>query len=128
MTAYSFQKEFIQPIRTGIKTHTIRSDRKRHARPGEIVQLYYAMRTKHCALIGTGTCFYVTPVQLVFRENRVILGEAVFEGLHKLDTFAHSDGFAGWPEMREFWREKHGTGPFSGVLIKWIEYKDAIDG
>lgn len=116
---------FRQPIRTGIKTQTIRAYRKRHARPGEIVQLYYAMRTKHCALIGIGNCLYVTPVQLVFPENRVILGGAAFEGWKKLDDFAHSDGFDGWLAMREFWREQHGPGPFSGVLIKWGGYKDA---
>lgn len=39
MVAYSFRKRFGPPILAGTKAQTIRADRKRHARPGEEVQL-----------------------------------------------------------------------------------------
>lgn len=49
MVAYSFQKRFVEPIRSGRKRQTIRADRKRHARPGEVLQLYSGMRTNAIA-------------------------------------------------------------------------------
>lgn len=51
MVAYSFQKQFVAPILSGIKRQTIRSERRRHARPGETLQLYTGMRTRHCTKI-----------------------------------------------------------------------------
>ena len=51
MVAYSFKKLFVPAIEAGRKRHTIRAERKRHARPGEAVQLYYAMRTRQCRKI-----------------------------------------------------------------------------
>ncbi|MEJ0016825.1 MAG: ASCH domain-containing protein [Acetobacteraceae bacterium] len=49
MVAYSFKRDFAAPILAGIKRQTIRADRRRHARPGEVLQLYTGMRTKHAA-------------------------------------------------------------------------------
>ena len=51
MVAYSFQKQFVAPILSGIKRQTIRSQRRRHARPGEAIQLFTGMRTRHCTKI-----------------------------------------------------------------------------
>jgi len=51
MVAYSFQKQFVEPIQKGVKTQTIRAHRRRHARPGEPMQLFCGMRTKHCKKI-----------------------------------------------------------------------------
>jgi hypothetical protein len=51
MVAYSFHKRFVSLIQSGIKRHTIRPHRKRHARPGEALQLYTGMRTKACMKI-----------------------------------------------------------------------------
>jgi hypothetical protein len=39
------------------------------------------------------------------------------EPMH-LDLFAMADGFTGWEQMREWFRDTHGL-PFSGVLIRW---------
>lgn len=52
MVAYSFKRQFGPPILAGTKGGTIRNDRKRHARPGEELQLYHGMRTKSCTLIA----------------------------------------------------------------------------
>ena len=44
--------------------------------------------------------------------------------LAELDAFARRDGFEDWPEMREFWRENHKAEVFSGVLIRWTNFKE----
>jgi uncharacterized protein YqfB (UPF0267 family) len=51
MVAYSFNKQFVDAIRSGRKHPTIRANRKRHARPGEMLQLYTGMRTRTCTKI-----------------------------------------------------------------------------
>jgi hypothetical protein len=71
MVAYSFQKRFADavlaglepgPWRPGMKRWTLRHDRRRHARPGEAVQLYTGMRTRSCRLLGRAQCQAVVPV------------------------------------------------------------------
>ena len=51
MVAYSFQPGFAAEIIAGRKTQTIRNPRKRHAMPGEHLQLFTGMRTRYCKKI-----------------------------------------------------------------------------
>ena len=65
MVAYSFQRRFAPPISTLVKRQTIRADRRRHARPGEMLQLFTGMRTRHCAkIIADPRCLSVEPIVL----------------------------------------------------------------
>lgn len=135
MVAYSFKKQFEPKIRAGIKPQTMRNERKRHARPGEKVQLYYGMRTKHCRLIGTATCAAVLPVRIDFKRcNILVEGRGLISGIDKLDAFAVKDGFEDWAAMRAFWRAEHSAqrkkgepspAPLTawrGVLIEWKDF------
>lgn len=134
MVAYSFKKRFVWPIKVGLgaavpdsfgmplpKLQTIRADRKRHARPGEELQLYYGMRTKHCFLIGSARCTSVRAVVLTLEARGcVAIGGTDGEPSSHysgggLDTFAQMDGFANWTEMLSFWD----VPLFIGVLIEW---------
>ncbi|HEY8136236.1 MAG TPA: ASCH domain-containing protein [Methylocystis sp.] len=145
MVAYSFQKRFAEPILSGQKLHTIRADRKRHARPGEALQLYTGMRTRHCRLIARETCAAVLDVALDLHNERAVVGVgypceprptgtvAFKEGgsIHGiwltkrsgLGVLAVKDGFASWDEMRQFWIDTHGMldegAVFVGKLIGW---------
>jgi hypothetical protein len=104
MTAYSFKKRFVDPIRVGLgilpvepkivddptapagyrigpkiwpKRQTIRAiGKRRHARVGETVQLYHGMRTKQCFKIGDGRCTSALPVKLEF----IFWGSAIVGG------------------------------------------------
>lgn len=136
MVAYSFKQRFVQPIRVGLshvalsfdcppKRQTIRAiGKRRHARPRETLQLYYAQRSPQCEKIGDARCVSVEPIRIsVQGSGQIILKEQgrILDGEH-LDAFAQSDGFDDWYDMREFWREEHGgkrIGPFVGVLIRW---------
>jgi hypothetical protein len=123
MVAYSFKARFADPILRGDKRQTIRAHRKRHARPGEELQLYTGMRTKHCRLIGHAICERIEPIIIDVaggavhfpRSTETINGD-------ELDAFAVRDGFQDWEDMRAFWRAEHPSiAVFEGVVIRWRE-------
>ncbi len=67
MPALGFQKQFVMPILTGVKTSTIRAPRKdgrAHCKAGDTLKLYYGMRTKQCEMISEVRCTNVTPIRL----------------------------------------------------------------
>lgn len=131
MVAYSFKKRFAPHILTGRKKQTIRAERKRHARPGEELQLYTGMRTRSCRLLGRARCKDVIRVKLHFVQNWVSLkvtadGSVRLQARKQLDTFARCDGFDDWDDMKAFWRSEHGDlDQFTGVLISWHEIAPA---
>ncbi|CAM5764657.1 hypothetical protein [Bosea minatitlanensis] len=133
MVAYSFNRRFAEAIAichpfTGIvKRQTIRAPRKRHARPGETLQLYQGMRTKHCRkIIPDPVCVDIRPVELFIEQSYVrFLDTGLAFGMTALlDDFARQDGFLDWADLQAFWRAAHpapvGLPPaFSGMLIRW---------
>ena len=119
MVAYSFKARFAEPIIAGTKGGTIRAawkmfdagavrrdgktflrhprrDTGGHARPGEELQLYTGMRTKHCRLIARKTCVAVQPIRLNFAHEVVTLADHLLTTPATLDPFALFDGFASW--------------------------------
>ena len=133
MVAYSFQRQFIEPIQMGIrdpfadgaKLQTIRAHRKRHARAGEMLQLYCGMRTKNCMkIVPDQECEDVFNIRFevaksAIKDIYIGLSEPCFE-LPKINEFAQADGFADADALRDFWLASHGQGLFEGVLIKWF--------
>lgn len=131
MVAYSFKKQFAEPILAGTKRQTIRAERKRHARPGEAVQLYTAMRTRHCKQIGIAVCTSVLDIQIEVEAGVIREMDTGVEirTAPDLDDFARMDGFTDWQVMAAFWRDNHPDTPiFSGVLIRWQDFRAAIQG
>ena len=123
MVAYSFQKQFIAPILAGRKAQTVRADRKRHARPGEDLQLYSGMRTKHCRLIGTAVCMEIVPIRFELGVRAVTLEGVRCDYPYALAQFARADGFHDWAELRRFWHAQHpGVVDFSGWMIRWRNF------
>jgi len=124
MVAYSFNKQFVEPILSGRKSGTIRAHgKRRHAMPGETLQLYTGMRTTSCRLIAESQCQAADPIRITFSKSghhdKVTVNGVVRAGF-ALDAFAMGDGFVGWIGLREFWRENHpGVDRFEGVWIRW---------
>lgn len=124
VVAYSFKQRFVDPIRAGTKAQTIRAPRKRHAHPGEEVQLYYAQRTRNCSLIGVVRCISTPAIVMEFMPHTagdfVEIGDVGTIAGPALDQFAKLDGFIDWIELRQFWEDEHpGVDQFAGVLIRW---------
>ena len=145
MTALSFKKQFVEPIRRGLvsaypdlaglrpKRQTIRAghvviDRlearsvkgRLLARLGEPITFYCGMRTKHCFKIGAGKCTVITGIQIEVEASRIIVGGKRVPQ-KEIDDFARRDGFADWKEMALFWYGEHhaAMNDFRGVLIEW---------
>ncbi len=137
MVAYSFQKRFVPQILAGlepgaaavlhgeppaVKRQTIRGDRLRHARPGEEMQLYTGLRTKHAKLIARVRCICVSRIEINFvgRES-VTVDNTTLRDVPSLIWFARQDGFRDWADFTSFWREQHGDEieRFEGVLLRW---------
>lgn len=122
MVAYSFQKRFAEDIVSGRKMQTIRAHRKRHARPGERLQLFTGMRTKNCKKLiePDPVCIAVTDIRI-----RVPHGfepcQVTFKGstFYIDQDFAVRDGFVTSDDFTSFWFNTHGPGMFEGVVIQW---------
>ena len=121
MVAYSFKKQFAAPILDGTKIGTIRNDRKRHARPGEELQLYTGMRTRQCRLVARKICKSVHRIRMGIDAFRILYIRIDDKDLPDIqwDDFAVGDGFADISAMGVFWMKDHGQGVFTGVWIRW---------
>ena len=125
----------------------MRAERKRHARPGETVQLYTGMRTKYCRklVMPDPVCLRLDDIRLDIGDSKVsasidgieINGRALDD--HDIEAFAAADGFApahlgpslakpgerlnDWVTARIlmalFWKAEHGTGAWQGVVVRW---------
>ncbi len=131
MVAYSFKPSFIEPIRAREKRQTIRLPRKRHAQPGEALQLFTGPRMRPTRL-GGAICQRVAQVRLDFKRDLVTLDDAIeIAGDEALNTFAIRDGFRPWGAatrlqpwefMGRWWSATHPENPvFAGVLVDWDE-------
>lgn len=141
MVAYGFKSFFAGQIADGVKCQTVRGDRRRHAHPGEDIQLYVGMRTRNCRkIIADPRCICVLPI-VIESTDLIDAGIAYIEingrPLHRdeIEEFARLDGFR--PEwvngqakflhgetarqnMGAFWRASHPEiKRFQGTLIKW---------
>lgn len=158
MVAYSFQKRFVDHITAGLepgpwcpgmKRHTLRqprAGRSQHALPEQPVQLYTAMRTKHCRMIGKAVCRVQIPVTLMTwsqewplvlmrrsgaapRSKVAGLAPVVQEILdgpvgcflagEQMEEFARTDGFRDVAEMLRFFDPPDVPAKLDMVLIGW---------
>lgn len=116
MVAYSFKAKFAAMVESGIKRQTVRSARKRHARPGESIQLYAGLRTTSCRkLLPDQTCKAVRPITI---DGDQITIEGRLMSRTDAEIFARADGFPDLAEFAAFFRREDGK-PFEGVLIEW---------
>ena len=146
MAAYNFQRQFVEPIKTRRKRHTIRNRGKRHhAKPGEPVQLYWGQRTIHCEkIIADPTCLWVRPISFFVGPDRLgpiffldelpddVSPAADYDEGHvgndcsplniwdSVEDFAREDGFESMRDMHRFWLQFHGQGVFQhAVNVRW---------
>lgn len=142
MVAYSFHAMFAPAVEANFKRQTVRADRRRHARVGEAVQLYAAMRTRQCRKLVNidPICVEVAPIRLVIdRDHPQILVSIDINGSSlnsiEIEQFAWADGFGALPRsdggfylaariaMGEYWLGQHRRRDWEGVLIRW-EHRD----
>lgn len=132
MVAYSFNRMFHDAVESRFKLQTVRANRRRHARPGERVQLYAGMRTRHCRKLvdPDPICTQLQLIEIaVLTDVRQRLGFITLDGItlddEEIEAFAVADGFhatagaTARQRMGRFWSINHGAGLFEGVCIRW---------
>jgi hypothetical protein len=125
MSAYNFKEQFVEPILSKAKLHTIRRLRRdgRKPRVGERFIAYYGLRSIHTRRLFESVITKVEiiridwhPDGLAIYVNRRLLNASATRAL------ARRDGFAGVAEMRSFWIKQNGLSaenPFCGHIIHW---------
>jgi hypothetical protein len=114
MVAYNFQAQFAPAVEAGEKLQTIRAQgKRRHAQPGDVLQLYTGQRTRSCRLLRKATCLVST--YCFIGETGVTTGNY---SATDLGEFARADGFRDFEHMKQWFRDTHGL-PFTGRLIVW---------
>ena len=123
MVAYNFKSAFHGAIIAGF---TVRhAGGKRHARPGESVQIYTGLRTKDARkLIPDPVCVGLDVITIqVDRLAKHFVGQIEINGMplsaDQAHAFALADGFSGLEQFGRFWLATHGAGRFEGVVIRW---------
>lgn len=131
MVAYSFAPQFVAAVESLKKRQTVRGYRKRHARPGEAIQIYAGMRTRSCRKL-----IDPDPVCIELQDIIIAQGGDHWQPLHielagrmltraEIEEFAVADGFGDCGDgcaaarMAAFWLKYHGPQSFGGVLIRW---------
>lgn len=109
MPAYNFMKRFVNPIRNGEKTHTIRRRRARRLTvPGDSLMLYTGMRTPEAFMFAAGICTKVEPVVIFPWEGNVLVADerGAWQRLNieELRALALADGFDNAPEFFDFFK------------------------
>lgn len=131
MPAFSFKKQFVAPVESGAKTHTIRAKRLNRPRPGQVFYGYYGMRTSQCRKLIESVITRVQDITIdvaslytdyiagdhviLVHPKMVIDGEELAED--EMEALARKDGFSDLRAMMMFWPRE--VLPFSGDLIHW---------
>jgi hypothetical protein len=120
MPLLGFQKQFVPKVLSGEKRHTIRKRRKHPIKIGDVLYLYFGLRTKHSQKLREEICTNVIPMTI--RIDGVLVGDEWISA-QKIDEFARSDGFEDGTAFFAFWRKEHGLSidnPLDDFdLIQW---------
>jgi len=114
MVAYNFQADFAPDILSGRKLSTIRPNgKRRHAVAGDELQLFVGMRTSSCRLLLRVPCLWSRKISI---HHIAVIRE--------LEEVARIEGFASWPEMRDWFDRRYGLPVLNFTQIRW-EYPGA---
>lgn len=123
----SFKKQFVEPIKTGRKIHTIRKDPSRRWKRGKNIHFSTGVRTKKYECFGNGECKSTQTVFMTYAYNDLIEisidGAELFDYKERLE-FAQNDGFDTWEDFFNWFYPIIQADPnkeFSARLIHWTD-------
>ena len=123
MTILLFQQQFIEPIRRGTKTQTIRRFRRRLIEPGSKLSLRAWTAAAYRSPQGLirpdpVTCLSVEHIEMDFRLCSVRIAGSEMKAT-AFDAFARRDGFKHFAELLDYWLRQNSGLTFEGQLIRW---------
>lgn len=116
----NFKREFSFRVERGEKRQTIRRHRAdgKRMQPGDVLKLYTGLRTKDARLLRTATVERCRSVRMDFEDDSIVIDGAKLTWEEKLE-FAQADGFKGWADMRQFFKDQYGLTVFEGFCVEW---------
>ena len=115
MPSFSFSV-FLDKVKSGEKTQTIRTIRKNMPKVGQTAYLYKGMRTKNCEKLGEGTITDV--IKMKFEKNDVCVYPIFYGTDEHPDEIARKDGFENSEEMCK-WFDKMYKLPMDFIIVRW---------
>lgn len=116
MVAFNFQPQFVPLIVAGTKRQTIRQ--RARAKPGDSLQLYTGQSTKACRKFMEPDPVCVLVDYVGIRPDYLTLGNTA-KHAGDADAFAVRDGFEGYDDMVEWFRDAYGSPYFQGYVHVW---------
>jgi hypothetical protein len=141
-----FKVRFVPFVEEGSKTHTIRADRARQPKPGDVCHCYTGLRQKGARLLGRWICTrvddmlieasygpYDIPLWVRIRINGDQLSKSETSRLCYADGFRSDVEEHAWMEFAEYWRRENRkalgsdrTLRWKGKLITW-DYRQPVE-
>ncbi|MBL1176886.1 hypothetical protein [Pantanalinema sp. GBBB05] len=119
MVAYNFKACFAPLVESRQKRQTIRAEGKRkHAKPGDALQLYTGMRTKVCRKLLNPDPECASTHEIEIRDRLEMRIDGIPQTLSEQRQVALDDGFDSLKAFHDFFESVHGL-PFKGKLIRW---------
>lgn len=116
MPAYNFKDYLAPKVEDGSKRTTIRKNRKRNPKPGELLYLYTGMRTKQCRKLREESCKSIKPIYI---DDAFVTLDGKKIDWDVVHTIAVADGFKGIKDFLNFFDAEYGLPFDDGVLIEW---------
>jgi len=121
MPALNFKAQFADGVERGIKTNSIRPDRKNPIKIGDTLYLYTGMRTKQCRKLGEGICTKIEDIMIDFILEvgaPIILLDGHGLAETSCEVLARKDGFRNAYDFCMFFEKQYNL-PFCGKLFTW---------
>ncbi len=116
MVAFNFMPQFAPLVASGVKRQTVRQTAR--AKPGDRLQLYTGQRTRACRKLVEPDPVCIMVDYCAIRPDYLTLGNAA-KHAGDADAFAVRDGFEGYDDLVEWFRETYGSPYFIGYVHIW---------
>ncbi|MFD2874063.1 hypothetical protein ACFS5N_16390 [Mucilaginibacter ximonensis] len=123
-----FKQQFVNPILTGSKIHTIREDKGGRWKAGMTMHMYTGGRfSKEYHQFTEHECVSVQDLFMTYYNGKleVSVNETLIYGYPEKDNFAVSDGFKDWKDFESWWIPvlmEHPDRTYKGVLLHWTKF------
>lgn len=124
-----FKQQFVNPILTGSKIHTIREDKGGRWFAGRIMHMYTGGRfSKEYHQFAEHQCVSVQNVYMTYYNGKleITVDDTLIYGWPERNNLAISDGFESWEAFEKWWVHVLMEKPdrtFKGVIIHWTKFK-----
>lgn len=117
-----FKPQFVKPITTGSKIHSIREDKPDRWKEGNTIHFATGVRTKNYNNFKTDTCKGTQIIEIIWKSGYINDTVVKVDGkeltLEEKQRLAWNDGFVNLFEFYTWF-----SSDFKGKIIHWTDFK-----